>query len=86
MKKNTSKDFEVTQGFFTGQEAKTNKKEIDNINIPYGYVLKKETKSQRLQFLVRPAINKALDQEAKSIGISKNELVNRIFEEYLNLK
>lgn len=39
-----------------------------------------ETKSDRLQLLIRPSVNKALAKEAKRQRISKNELINRILE------
>ena len=39
-----------------------------------------ETKSDRLQLLIRPSTNKALAKEAKRKRISKNELINQILE------
>lgn len=41
-----------------------------------------ETKSKRLQLLIRPTTDKALAKEAKKRRISKNELINRILEEH----
>lgn len=41
-----------------------------------------ETKSARLQLLIRPSTNKALAKEAKRRRISKNELINQILEEH----
>ena len=41
-----------------------------------------ETKSVRLQLLIRPRTNKALAKEAKKRRISKNELINQILEEH----
>lgn len=40
----------------------------------------RETKSDRLQLLIRPSVNKALAKEAKRQRISKNELINQILE------
>lgn len=40
----------------------------------------RETKSDRLQVLIRPSVNKALAKEAKRQRISKNELINQILE------
>lgn len=42
-----------------------------------------ETKSDRLQLLIRPSTNKALAKEARRRRISKNELVNQILEEHI---
>lgn len=42
-----------------------------------------EFKSERLQLLVRPTTNKRLMKEAAKKNISKNELINRILEQYL---
>ncbi len=42
----------------------------------------RETKSDRLQLLIRPSVNKALAKEAKRRRISKNELINQILEEH----
>lgn len=39
-----------------------------------------ETKSRRLQLLIRPSTDKALTKEAKRKRISKNELINQILE------
>lgn len=54
--------------------------------IPKGYKLVKENKSQRMQLLVRPAIKDAIRAEAEAQGLSMNDLVNNIFEEYLERK
>lgn len=42
----------------------------------------RETKSDRLQLLIRPSVNKALAKEAKRRRISKNELISQILEEH----
>ena len=51
-----------------------------------GHKLVKETKSARMQLLIRPCIKDGLKEEAKTQKISLNELTNRIFEEYLSRK
>lgn len=51
--------------------------------IPKGYKLTKETKSERMQLLVRPTLKAELKAEAAAQGLSMNDLVNNIFEEYL---
>lgn len=58
----------------------------DGVTIPKGYKLVKENKSERMQLLVRPATKEAIKQEAAAQGISMNDLVNNIFEDYLERK
>ena len=60
--------------------------EQDGVAIPKGYRLVKENKSDRMQLLVRPALKEAIKQEAAAQGVSMNDLVNCIFEEYLERK
>ena len=60
--------------------------EHDGVAIPKGYRLVKENKSDRMQLLVRPALKEAIKQEAAAQGVSMNDLVNCIFEEYLERK
>ena len=50
------------------------------------YRVKRETKSNRMQLLIRPYVKTAIKKEAELQGISMNELANRIFEDYLNRK
>ena len=56
------------------------------VTIPKGYKLVKENKSQRMQLLVRPTLKDAIREEAEAQGLSMNDLVNNIFEEYLERK
>ena len=56
------------------------------VNIPKGYKLVKENKSERMQLLIRPTLKEGIRAEAAAQGIHMNELVNRIFEEYLERK
>ena len=58
----------------------------EGVNIPKGYKLVKENKSERMQLLVRPVVKEAIKKEAEAQGLSMNELVNGIFEEYLERK
>ncbi len=55
-------------------------------NIPKGYKLVKENKSARMQLLIRPTLKDAIKKEADAQGLSMNDLVNNIFEEYLERK
>ena len=58
----------------------------EGFSIPKGYRLAKEYKSERMQLLVLPALKEAIKQEAAAQGLSMNELVNTIFEKYLERK
>ena len=53
------------------------------LTVPKGYKLVKENKSQRMQLLIRPTLKEAIRAEAEAQGLSMNDLVNNIFEEYL---
>ena len=55
-------------------------------NIPKGYKLVKENKSERMQLLIRPTLKEAIKAEAEAQGLSMNDLVNNIFEEHLERK
>lgn len=54
----------------------------EGVTIPKGYKLVKENKSERMQLLVRPATKDAIRQAAAAQGISMNDLVNQILDEY----
>lgn len=64
---------------------KTAKKEepAQELIPPAGYVLKRESKSERMQLLVRPTTKQALKKLADDKGISVNDLANTIFDEYI---
>ena len=49
-------------------------------------MLVKENKSERMQLLIRPALKDAIRAEAEAQGLSMNDLVNNIFEEYIERK
>ena len=51
--------------------------------VPRGYKLVKESKSGRINLLVRPSTKEALKEEADRRGISTNELINKILEDYI---
>lgn len=58
----------------------------EGLAIPKGYKLVKENKSARMQLLIRPTIKDAIKEEAAAQGLSMNDLVNNIFEEYMERK
>lgn len=54
--------------------------------IPKGYKLVKENKSERMQLLVRPNVKTAIKKDAEMQGLSMNDLVNNVLENYLEGK
>ncbi len=58
----------------------------EGFTIPKGYRLEKEHKSARMQLLVRPATKEAIKDLADEQGLSMNDLINEILEEYLERK
>ncbi len=54
----------------------------EGVAIPKGYKLVKENKSERMQLLVRPATKEAIKKAAAAQGLSMNDLVNQILDEY----
>lgn len=80
-KKNTAEMFISVPG---KEEQRTDKKEVpEGFIIPKGYRLERETKSVRLQLLVRPATKEAIKDLAAAQGLSMNDLINSILEEYI---
>lgn len=65
------------------REAAAPPKAAADLPIPKGFRLVPEYKSERIQLLVRPATKKAIARAAASQGISMNELINSILEEFI---
>lgn len=59
---------------------------INDIKVPKGFKLVKETKSARLQLLLRPTVLEGLKAQAAILGISTNELCDMIFSNFLNME
>lgn len=53
------------------------------INVPKGYKIVPETKSARMQLLIKPSTKEELRIAAAKQCTSVNELTNKIIEEYL---
>ena len=70
----------------TEVNADLSKEAAASFEIPKGYRLAKEVKSERMQLLIRPTLKAAIKKEAAAQGLSMNDLVNNIFEEYLERK
>lgn len=68
-----------------GQEAQAApaQETVQGFTIPKGYRLAKEYKTERMQLLVRPATKEAIKKAAAAQGLSMNDLVNQIFDEYI---
>lgn len=73
--------------FISGAEQEAPKQEVkeevqQDFTIPKGYRLEKEYKSERMQLLVRPTTKEAIKKAAAAQGLSMNDLVNQILDEY----
>lgn len=66
----------------TQQEAPQIGQQAAGLNIPKGYRLAPEFKSERMQLLVKPATKEAIKQAAAAQGVSMNELINQLLDEY----
>lgn len=56
---------------------------VNKPEAPKGYQLIPEFKSDRMQLLLRPQTKEGVRKAAEKIGISMNELINRILEDWL---
>lgn len=92
-----AKDFTTQAGAFLQAEAakkkpqtpkqekpkkpKTTPQETKADNIPIGYELKPESKTKRLNLLIRPSLYEALKSKAKATGKSVNDYLNDLINE-----
>ena len=74
----------AAMNFITAAEEPATKQE--GFIVPKGYKLVQESKSARTQILLRPTTKETLKAEAEAQGMSLNELVNIIIDEYLDRK
>lgn len=82
------KDFKTTSELFISsaaadQSATPVGNEPAAAAIPEGYKLVREAKTERLQILLRPTTHAKLKALAAEQGISKNELINNLIDEYI---
>ena len=56
--------------------------QADSFAAPKGYRLVREQKSDRMQLLIRPTTKEAIKKAAQAQGISMNDLVNQLLDEY----
>ena len=52
-------------------------------SVPKGFRLVREYKSARLQLLLRPAVKEAIKKMADAQGLSMNDLIGQILDEYI---
>lgn len=83
-KKNTAELFISAAEEVT--EAPAQKAAEEGLNIPKGFSLTREKKSDRLQLLIRPTSKEAVKKEAQAQGVSMNDLINQIIDEYIERK
>lgn len=80
-KKNAAELF-ITTPDATPEAAGQAQEQPAGFEVPKGYRLAKEIKSARMQLLVRPNTKETLRRAAAAQGLSLNELVNQILDEY----
>ena len=69
---------------YLGQPEETQEPETTEQQAPNKIVIKKpETKTERVQLLMKPSLVKALKKDAKKKGLSLNGLVNAILQAYI---
>ena len=78
-----NKDYTGQASTFINADAKrkAGKGKADKVkadNLPLGYAIKPESKTKRLNLLVRPSIYEALKSKADTRGISINEYINEL--------
>lgn len=64
------------------EQPETPKAAADSFTAPKGYRLVREQKSERMQLLIRPTTKEAIKKAAQAQGISMNDLVNQLLDEY----
>ena len=81
----TKKDFKknTAELFISAAEEQREAPQPAGVTIPKGYRLVKELKSERMQLLVRKATKEAIKNAAAAQGISMNDFVNTILDDYV---
>lgn len=67
----------------TPRTSRLKKEDLEGLNLPRGYKVVKEARSERIQLLVRPSTKELLQADANKAGKSLNEFVNDLIEDYL---
>ena len=57
---------------------------VSDYDVPKGYKLVPETKSARMQLLVRESTKEAVKLAADACGVSLNEMANRILDAWVD--
>lgn len=76
------KSFKTPAMQFIDAPEETQAAEAAGFQIPKGYRLEREFKSVRMQLLVRPSTKEAIKREAAAQGVSMNDLINKLLDEY----
>lgn len=79
------KDFKTNAAefFISSADEQQVNPDTDSTALPEGYRILKPVKNQRMQLLVRSATKEGIKRAADAQGISMNELINNIIDEYL---
>lgn len=90
MSKNFSKEINPALAFISRVEPKTKHKTLPNEEAAEQKNYKKnpiyvETKSKRVQLLIKPSVYNKLKTSAMEQGISVNEIVNRVLEDFVSI-
>ena len=76
---------EVTEKLLEGLDTKPRKRKADIVPEAKPRLKPRpEAKTERLQLLIRPTTGAGLKKLSKKTGLSKNEIVNRILEGFLD--
>jgi len=67
-----------------GKKTGTTKAKAEQDNIPIGYELKPESKSKRLNLLIRPSLYEGLKDKAQAAGQSVNDYLNDLIAKDIN--
>ncbi len=57
--------------------------DFENIPLPIGYKIVQESKTRRIQLLLRPSVYEVLKRVCDDEGLSVNQKINQIIEAYL---
>lgn len=71
---------EDTVASFMGKKAE---QPIDPAAVPAGFKMIKVAKTERCQIVLRPLTKKGIQQAARANGLSFNEMVHNILDQYL---
>lgn len=72
----------ASMNFISGKKQPKEQKAAAGLpEIPDGYKIVRDNKSIRFSLLIRPFVKEHVKREAEEMGITMNELINRILED-----